>query len=153
MTKIPFEILHFCETTNSGHNSNIPFLVLQVDGLLEGPSLIHSRVCISLRIVRPALRVVSVLLCAQPRRTSHFCQPKSLPLSSEASWSLHHPKLLRTCTIRSFFVLIPVFLRRSTKDEVSFLRRGPSAPTVAPRGISLFIGNELKPRTKLPAKA
>ena len=36
MTKIPFEILHFCEITNFGHNSNMAFLVLQVGGLLEG---------------------------------------------------------------------------------------------------------------------
>ena len=36
MTKIPFGSLHCLETTNFGHNGNIPFLVLQVDNLLEG---------------------------------------------------------------------------------------------------------------------
>ena len=109
MTKIPLEILHFCETTNSGHNGNMPFLVLQVDGLLEGPSIIHIRLCKSLRIVRLALRIGSVSLCVQPRHTSHSCQPKScihafvirnfLVLApSEAPSYLYHPKLLRTCT-------------------------------------------------------
>ena len=36
MTKIPLMIAYFCEITNSGHIGNKPFLVLQVDGLLEG---------------------------------------------------------------------------------------------------------------------
>ena len=63
MTKIPLEILHFCETTNSGHNGNMPFLVLQVGGLLEGLSAIYTRLYKLLRIVHLALRTGSVPLC------------------------------------------------------------------------------------------
>ena len=37
--------------------------------------------------------------------------------------------------------------------EAPFSKGEPSAPTVAPCGISLFIKNEPKPRTKLPAEA
>jgi len=153
MTKIPPRALHFCETTNSGQYSNMFFLVLQDDSLLEGPSLIPIRL---LQTTLYCSSCSSSWFCLASRPTAlYFVFPVtshvSTPLSSEASRSLHRPKLLRTCIIHNFLAL--VILRRSTKDEVSLLRRGPSAPTVAPRGISLFIGNELKPRTKLPAEA
>ena len=36
MTKMPLGSLHSLETTNFGYNGNMPFLVLQVDDLLEG---------------------------------------------------------------------------------------------------------------------
>ena len=36
MTKMPLELLYSLEVTNFGYNGNMPFLVLQVDDLLEG---------------------------------------------------------------------------------------------------------------------
>ena len=36
MTKIPLGSLHSLEITNFGYNGKMPFLVLQVDDLLEG---------------------------------------------------------------------------------------------------------------------
>ena len=91
MTKIPLEILHFCETTNFGHDGNMPFLVLQVGDLLEGFSVIHTRPYKSLHVVHLALRIGSVSLCVILRIPAARV---FAPSSSEASWFWHHPKLL-----------------------------------------------------------
>ena len=47
MTKMPLELLYSLEITNFGYNGNMPFLVLQVDDLLEGlvGLLIMSTLC------------------------------------------------------------------------------------------------------------
>ena len=99
MTKIPLEILHFCETTNFGHDGNMPFLVLQVDDLLEGFSVIYTRLYKLLRIVHLALRTGSVPLCVIRSHSSalYFASLPSVHLR------LCHPKLPGSCTIRSSF--------------------------------------------------
>ena len=50
---MPLGLLHFLEVTNFGYNSNMSFLVLQVDKLLEDlvslPTVVHLAPCLGLR--------------------------------------------------------------------------------------------------------
>ena len=100
MTKIPLEILHFCETTNSGHDGNMSFLVLQVDGLLEGPSLIHIRL---LQITSYRSSCSSSWFCLAPRSTVLYF---AFPPTEVVHPRLCHPKLPGPCTTRSSFALV-----------------------------------------------
>ena len=91
------------------------------------------RLALKAGILAVALRIVPSFLWSTLAR-SPSDRPRPAPF---------HPKPL-DLQMHIFTPLGLIFLRRSTNDEVPSSEKGPSAPTVAPRGISLFNGNELK---------
>ena len=101
MTKIPLRALHFCETTNSGQNGNMFFLVLQDDGLLEGPSLILIRL---LQITLYCSSCSSSWFCLASRPTASYFV---FPVTEVMHPRLRHPKLPALCTVRSSFPQLP----------------------------------------------
>ena len=118
MTKIPFEIIHFCEITNFGHNSKMPFLVLQAGGLLEGlvqlSAVAHLSYILFSWPLYSAYHFAHHGVLRTVLRTLYFRFRHVLRTASASIQSVPSDLLLRSYAILRAFPCL-VFLRRSTK--------------------------------------
>ena len=147
MTKIPFEILHFCEITNFGHNSNMPFLVLQAGGLLEGSVQLSAVAHLSYilffwplysayhfahhDVLRIVLRTLYFRFRHVPRTASASIQSVvHLRTSIWRSFGSTSPKLCNSSYVRFLASCVPETKHKTTK--YLFLEEEPSAPTKIP---------------------
>jgi len=162
MTKIPLRALHFCETTNSGQNGNMFFLVLQDDGLLEGPSLILIRLLqITVLFVLFFELVLSCLasnriILRVPRQLKsciHVFVIRSFLLlaSSEAPLHLYHPQLPRTCFPATKYKRRSIFSSKGTfgpnsspsRDKFIYRKWTETANEVTCRSLIVFCASEI----------